>query len=248
MERVLQSLGSVERVNEAWLCDEKKAGLWASETLAGYGEEFQSPFRGILRGLMGSDILVSPRMLAEFCAEVEGAMRKGSPLGQAVNYSLPHLRLPRNCAPRMEGKVLATKAGHQFSRWRDDYRRYLYLETNERDFRPRGELRERLQELTISGDHTPRAVEALESLVEDRGLNAGEWRDSQQRVAELPWSEVSAFFDNRRGPKKEALGEETIRHLDGEFPNELSANDRKRLGALSTHSSDAKEEYADIFR
>ena len=45
MEGVLQSLGSVERVNEAWLCDENKAGLWASETLAGYGEEFQSLFK-----------------------------------------------------------------------------------------------------------------------------------------------------------------------------------------------------------
>ena len=58
---------------------------------------------------------------------------------------------------------------------------------------------------------------------------------------------MSAFFDNRKGPKKETLGKETIRHLDGEFPNELSENDRKRLRELRTNSSDAKEEYADIF-
>ncbi len=247
MERVLQSLGSVERLNEAWLCDEKKAELWAKETLVGYGEELQTPFRKILRGLMGSQILVSPHMLADFCAAVEGAMRKGLTLGQAVNYALPYLRLPRDCAPRMTGKVLATKAGHQFRRWRDEYRRYLYLETNDRGFRPRGELRERLQELRTSEDLTPPAVKALESLVEDRGLNAGEWRDSQQRVAKLPWAEVSAFFDNRKGPRRKKLGEETIRHLDAEFPGELSKNDRKRLEELRTNSSDVKEEYADIF-
>ena len=96
-----------------------------------------------------------------------------------MNYALSCLRLPRDCAPRMTGKALAAKAGgDQFRRWRDEYRRYLYLETNDRDFRPRGELRERLQELRTSGDLTPSAVEALENLVEDRNLNAGEWRES----------------------------------------------------------------------
>ena len=33
-----------------------------------------------------------------------------------------------------------------------------------------------------------------ENLVDDLGVTAGVWLESQQRVAELPWGDVQAFF------------------------------------------------------
>ena len=53
MEGVLQSLGTVDRVNEAWLCDPEKANLWANQMLPDYPEDIREPLKQILRGVDG---------------------------------------------------------------------------------------------------------------------------------------------------------------------------------------------------
>ena len=249
MESVLQSLGTVERVNEAWLCDPAKAELWASETLPNYVEEIRQPFEGILRGLMDSGILASAHMLANFCAEVHGGMSgpEGLDLGSAVNRALPALRLPRHCAPEMKGKTLAANAAVQFRRWRDEFQPHLYLEAKDGQLRPRQELLARLDELTASTDLTEDAASALKDLVNDLGLTAGVWRESQQRVAQFPWADVRAFFRERARSPRTTLGKETIDYLDDEFPKELSEQDRDLLEDVRRETDDASPEEEDVF-
>ena len=249
MEGVLQSLGTVERVNEAWLCDAAKANLWAMETLQGHFEETRERFEAILRGLMDSGILASADMLANFCAQVHEGMAgpKGFDLGSAVNHALPALRLPRECAPDMKAKTLAANAAVQFRRWRDEFQPHLYLEAKDGQVRSRQELLARLDELRGSGDLKVDAAQLLGDLVKDSDVTAGVWRPSQQRVAELPWGEVRTFFRERARKPKSTLGRETIDYLDDEFPKELSEQDREVLEEVRREADDARPEQETVF-
>ena len=249
MEGVLQSLGTVERVNEAWLCDPAKANLWARETLHDYFQETREQFEQILRGLMHSGILASAHMLANFCAEVHLGMDgpRGLDLGSAVNQALPALRLPRECAPEVKAKTLAANAAVRFRRWRDEFQPHLYLEAKDGQVRPLQELLARLDELMESGDLEVDAAQALRDLVEDLGVTAGVWRESQQRVVELPWSKVRTFFRERSHKPRSTLGQETIDYLDDEFPNELSEQDREVLEDVRRETDDASPEQETVF-
>ena len=249
MEGVLQSLGTVERVNEAWLCDPAKADVWATETLLGYLEEIRKPFEEILRGLMDSGILTSAHMLANFCAGVHEGMAgsKGLDLGSAISYALPELRLPRDCAPEMKAKALADNAAVLFRRWRNEFHPHLYLEAKDGLLRPRQELLTRLDELVESEFLEAGAAQALRDLVNDLGLTAGVWRASQQRVVEFPWTDVQVFFRERTRRRTNALGRETINYLDDEFPNELSKRDREILEEVRRETNDASPEQEAVF-
>ena len=248
MEGVLQSLGTVERVNESWLCDPAKADLWASTTLPNYMEDIRREFEEILRGLMDSGILASTHMLGNFCANVQQYMTgaKGLELGSAVNEALPALRLPRKCAPEMKSKTLAANAAVQFRRWREEFQPYLYLESNDGQMRSRQEMLARINELTAGGDLTEEPASALTEFVKDLGLTAGVWRESQQRVAEFEWEKVRAFF-RERTRKPATLGIETTKLLDDEFPNELTKQDREILEEVRRETDDASPEEEAVF-
>ena len=249
MEGVLQSLGTVERVNEAWLCDPAKADVWATEALLGYLEEIRGLFEEILRGLMDSGILTSAHMLANFCAEVHERMSgaEGLDLGSAINCALPTLHLPRECAPEMKARRLAAKAGFYFRRWRNEFQPHLYLEAKDGLVRPRQELLARIDELRESRVLEARAARALRDLVNDLDLTAGVWRDSQRRVAELPWGEVQAFFRGRVRTQTDTLGKATVDYLDDEFPRALSDQDRAVLEEVRRETRDASPEQEAVF-
>ena len=249
MEGVLQSLGTVDRVNEAWLCEPEKADLWAKEMLPNYSEEIREPLKQILRGLMESGILTSAPMLANFCAEVQSGMTgsKGLDLGSAVNHALPWLRLPRECAPEMKGKTIAADAHTRFRHWRDEFQPHLYLVSKGGQLRPRQELLTRLQQLKASGDLEEEASGALEDLVRDLSVTAGVWAQSQQRVAELPWRDVRPFFRGRARKQSVTLGEETTRWLDDEFPDELSQREREILEEVKRETQDASPDAEAVF-
>ena len=249
MEGVLQSLGTVERVNEAWLCDSAKAGLWATETLQESLEETREQYKEILRGLMDSGILASADMLANFCARVHEAMTgpMAWDLGSAVNEALPALRLPRRCVPEMKAKTLAANAAVQLRRLRDEFQPLLYLEARDGQMRPRQELLFHLNDLMQGGDLEGEAAAALRELVNDLHITAGVWRSSQQRVVEFAWGDVQAFFRERRRKTKSTLGQETIKYLDDEFPNEISKEDRETLEEVKRETDDSSPEQEAVF-
>ena len=249
MEGVLQSLGTVDRVNEAWLCEPEKAALWANEMLPNYSEEIREPLKRILRGLMESGILTSAPMLANFCAKVESGIRgaEGLDLGSAVNQALPWLRLPRDCAPEMKGRTIAADAYARFRHWREEFQPHLYLASKDGQLRPRQELLTRLEQLRRSGDLKEEAAQALENLVKDVSVTAGVWVESQQQVANRPWREVRPFFRGRSRKQTVTLGEETIRWLDDEFPDELSQRDREILEEVRRETQDASPDAEAVF-
>ena len=249
IEEVIQSLGTVERIDESWLFSTVKADVWAAQTLPNYDMTIQNQLTGVLRGLMDSDILTSPQMLAEFCVEIRAAMTgpEGLPLVKAVNRALPCLRLPRDCALDTGPDVFAAKAAGLFRRLRDNLQPHFYLEPKRGDIRPQRELLARIRELKEMGTLEEDAVIALENLVRDRELAKGIWRESQQRVAELSWSKVRPFFDERAAKPSQGLGKETITFLEEEFPGELSNDEGELLEQLKSATDKPSPEYEDLF-
>ena len=249
MEGVHQSLGTVRRINEQWLCDPSKAKLWASETLPNYAQDMRQRLEGVLQGLMDSGILTSAHMLATFCADVQWQMTgpRSLELGSAVNEALPALRLPRKCPPQMNDTTLAAKAAVQFRRWRDEFQPHLYLESKDGGLQSRHELLGRLAQLTETGDLKADAAKALEDLVNDRTITVGVWRKTQQRVTEFEWAEVRPFFRERARKPTMTLGEETSKLLDDEFPNDLSDQDRDILEEVRRETEDSSPEHVDLF-
>ena len=109
-ELVIQSLGSVQRINEAWLCDPTRAEAWTARTLPHYDGLIPKQLTQILAGLMNSEILASAEMLAEFCFCVQECMlSRGYPLSKSINFALPYLRIPRNSMPDIRPDHLAEK-------------------------------------------------------------------------------------------------------------------------------------------
>ena len=249
MEAVLQSLGSVERVNQAWLCDPSKASVWASETLPGYEQEILGSLTEILSGLMDSDILVSARMLADFCSQISESMRghEGLTLINAVNRALPHLRLPRDCLLETRVEVLTKNAATQFRRLHDQFQPHLYLISKKGDIRPRSEMIDKIQQLTDEGRLEADVIEPLKTLVEDRTLATGIWRDSQQTVANLSWPKVQAFFDVRSPKQKLSLGAETINFFEDSHPDKLTGDEVNLLERLKRETDELNPEFEEFF-
>ena len=204
MEEVLQSLGSVERINETWLCDPEKADVWASLTVSGYQDPILKNCEDTLRGLMESDILASPRMLADFCSHISEAMIGDNTLHlvNAINRALPRLRLPRDCMLEINQDTLASSAAMQFRRLRDEYQPHFYLASKKDELRPRHEMLDRIEKLRNEETLEEDVIEPLKDLVNDRTMAVGMWNEKQQRVANIPWSKIQAFFDERTPKKK----------------------------------------------
>ena len=248
MEEVLQSLGSVERINQSWLCDPEKANIWASQMLPGYPGEIPHQLTAILRGLMNSDILASAKMCAEFCAEVSKGMigSEGLSLMKAVNRALPCLRLPRDCVDTRADNF-SRNAAVQFRQLRDEFQPHLYLTSKKGEMRPRQEMLDHIAELKDEGTLQPEAAEALTGLVSDRAVTAGDWLKSQRKVAKLPWSEVRPFFGERISRRSNTLGSDTITVLDDQFPNALTDDERELLQDLRRETDKASPEYEALF-
>ena len=249
IEEVMQSLGSVQRINEAWLCDGNKVDTWAANTLPDYPGEISNQFTDILGGLIDSEILVSAEMLAEFCVSVRQSMvgSLGLPLVKAINHSLPYLRLPRNSMVDIDPKQLAENSANQFRKLRDEIQPYLYLQTRKGELRPRSDMRLRLDILGRESDLTVEHLEALRALIEDWEVTAGAWQYSQRRVAEISWTDVRKFFVEGSSRPIGHIGRETMDYFDAEYPGILDHHEREMLDALQKSRDGSNVAYQEIF-
>lgn len=251
VEGVMQSLGSVQRIDEAWLLDLTKAELWTAKTIPGYDVHTVKHLTEIIQCIMSSDILSSAKMLAEFCARLRSQMLgpAGLPLPKAVNDALPCLHMPRNAIvpSNMSSERLASGAMTHFRRLRDDIQPYFYLTSRKGELRTVRELRTRLKELQDSGSINSEHANALSELIEDHSVTAGAWQSSQQRVAEISWSDVQNFFENSSPSNRSHVGLDTIDFLDAEFPRTLTDDEREILEGLRHKGTGVNSEHRDIF-
>lgn len=249
IEEVTQSLGSVQRINEAWLCDVTKVDTWATETLPNYPSEISNQLTKILAGLIEAEILTSAEMLADFCISIRQSMvgSLGLPLVKAVNYSLPRLRIPRDSMVDIGPNKLAETAANQFRKLRDEIQPYLYLTTRRGELRPRSDMRAKLDFLKKEGDLAKEHLDALEELIDDWGITAGAWQDSQRRVAEISWTDIRKFFVEGSTRPIGHIGRETIEYFDAEYPNILDHQELEMLDALRKSRDGSNVAYQEIF-
>ena len=249
IEEVTQSLGSVQRINEAWLCDVTKIDIWATKTLPRYPSEILNQLTNILTGVINSEVLISAEMLSGFCISIQQAMVGflGLPLVKAINHSLPYLRLPRDSMVDIDPNKLSENATREFRILRDEIQPYLYLTTRKGELRPRSEMRSKLDSLTEKGDLTKEHSAVLATLVEDWKLTAGAWQDSQQKVAEISWTYVRKFFVEGSIRPVAHIGRETIEYFDSEYPRTLNHHELELLDALRKSRDGSNVAYQEIF-
>lgn len=232
VEVAIQSLEDVERLDRNWLLDPSKTHLWAREALKHATDETQGTFATMLKGLLASEVVTSEVMFAEFLIEVAQGMEgpRGLTWPNAVNEALPKLRLPKGMLEIKNSKAFAEEAKSHFSRARETAKQHLYLMGQNGEFHSVRELNQRLDEMEL----TDEAKEALRRLVNDKDITSGGWTESQAAVASLPWSEVLPFFVENKKPKKEKLGQETLRFFEDHFPHILNDAERELLSEINS--------------
>ena len=234
MEQVLQSLGSVQRINDSWILDSTKARTWSDRVIPTYvGTVIHQELTAVLEGLMKSGILASSSMLGEFCVCIRESMTGGSglTLPRAISHALPYLHLPRDCMTDNETASLIDAPVRSIRRIRDEFQRYLYLRASRGQLRLRTNMLKDIERLVASGGLSNDNAETLRALVNDKEVTTGVWRPSQQRVVQIPWPEIRPFFHKKRA-RRVTLGDQTIGFLEDEHPSALRGKERVILGRL----------------
>ncbi|WP_279357269.1 FtsK/SpoIIIE domain-containing protein [Methylobacterium indicum] len=215
MELVIQSLGSVERINESWLLEGKEFKRWAEMGLTNADPSTKEHLHGFLRGLLASEVRISIETLADFVAEVDKSMagQQGLGLVNAINAALPILHLPRECLEASSPEALAKTAEAQLRRAADIVRLHFHLQGSKGDYRPSTELLAQVDSLTNGGSLDQDAAEALKALIADRLMFGGRWTPSQARIARIPWKKLRSFFEEPKAKVRPNLGRETLSFL-----------------------------------
>lgn len=251
MEEVLQSLGSVQRINHTWILDPARAGTWADRTIPDYrGTNIQKELATVLEGLMDSGILASSRMLGEFCVGVRESMRGGSGLAlpQAINHALPWLQLPRECITDNEAASLIHSPAAWIAPIRDQFQHYLFLRDKRGELRLRTDMLKDIERLVASGDLSDNNAATLRALVNDKEVTSGKWRLSQRHVAEIPWPEIRPFFEDSKGwGPNSTLGQRTIKFLKDEHPDAITKDEAESLAQLRRSSDRSTPELEAIY-
>ena len=249
IESVIQSLGSVQRINREWICNPEKAHVWTETTMQGYSETISAQITDVLEGLMKSNIQLSAEMLAEFCHRLQRKMlgSDGLPLPKAVNDALPCLHVPRNAMPPMSPEKLASTARFQFDKLRDDVQPYLYLKSRKGEEFSRREMKHRLKRLSDDGAIKTEYLNMLTDLVEDQNVTDVTWLPTQKRVAEIHWSEIQGFFEANAAKPTGHIGQDTIEFIDAEYPGVLSEEERELLSDRRRDAGRLRTTYREIF-
>ncbi len=230
---VEQSLGHVVRIDESWLLE--RPANWAEVALAHSIDQTRQAFANVLTGLVESDLVVTPSILAEFCSRVATTMQQGSMLENAVRESLPTLRLPRNAGDVKSSFSADVPAARQFfQRLRLEAQPFLYRRTKDGDTLASGELRRKLAELQAMQAITVKVAEPIGALCDDRNVRDGQWSRAQATAAEIAWDDLSAVFSQTKKTEKPTFGQDTQRLFDQEFRNTLDPAETAFLEGLTT--------------
>lgn len=250
VEFAVQSLSDVERINAPWILDPSEADRWARKLLHSADPEMSTTLSILVRGLLTSEILASPKMLAEFLVEVGTQMTgpHGRTLPNAVNEALPKLRLARGMLDiKGDQRTYAKESAGHFGRALETVRQHFFLKSKNGEFRSISEMKRRIDEMEKAQTIGKDAANALRALVSDRGIVSGGWTESQARLAEIPWQSISPFFMENQKTAKLRLGEETQRILERTFPGTLTKKDYETLSEIRSETSSANPESEDFF-
>ncbi|MEA3044686.1 MAG: segregation ATPase FtsK/SpoIIIE, family [Sphingomonadales bacterium] len=241
---VEQSLSHIVRIDESWLLE--RPSDWTAIALSFSLEEIRTSFTRVLEGLLDTELVVTPMIMAAFCTRVAAAMKAGSALDNAIRESLSALRLPcgaGDAKTKLSGDRPASRLF--FQKLRAEAQPFLYRQTREGDSIPAGELQRKLDDQATLLAAPVR--EALVALCDDRNVRDGQWSEAQARVAEISWDVIAPIFAQTKKAEKQTFGDETRRLFDQEFRSTLSDAERKFLDDLKIDGAKAGPEIDAFF-
>lgn len=235
---VEQSLGHVVRIDESWLLE--RPSDWAAIALSFSLDEIRTGFEQVLAGLLDTELVVTPSIMAAFCASVSEAMEAGSALDNAIREALPALRLPRG-AGDPKAKLSGDRASSRlfFQKLRAEAQPFLYRQTREGDRIAAGELRRKLEDLVQAQQLDKGVADSLTALCDDRNVRDGQWSAAQSKAAGISWDVVAPVFAQAKKTERPTFGEETRRLFEQEFRSTLSDTEKQFLDGLKSDGATA---------
>src|SRR5206468_3683454 len=87
----------------------------------------------------------------------------------------------------------------------------------------------------------------LVALIDDDGIQAGKWRQSQEDAVQLAWEVFERLLKKKRREKEEPLGPATLHFFDDNLPSVLESAEKKLLEAVVAEADDADEDEREFF-
>ena len=234
-ETVGASLNPVSRIDRNSIQDQ--VGLWASEIIAGYGEntgseERRTWIKALVKGLNLSGVTKELDQFAEFILSLRE--KTSLPWSARIWESAPALHLPTYSFARIPDlenvrSNIQQEFRSMFRNTEQDVANFAYLLDRTDKRIDTDQLLERLQE--NENNYTPREkvqVEAIRELVADhKHLRHGTWRPSQERFCQtVNWKDFGKdVFGVQRRRRTPDLSERTREFIAAEFPQKLRDNE-----------------------
>ena len=252
-----ETLGALWRVAFDTLTERRELWLDAMPTLRNLTPREKEYLEAMLDGLRQTGLVHD---LGQFAAFVTALDEHGSsmPPEQAINCSLPTLRLPRNSGsfkkvPQRGRLASASSWRNDFDKVVADTRHKLQLRDAKGAALDRAVLMKRLGELVLNGrselDDGEQRV--LTRFIENPLIRPGNWQPVQHEVVAIDWPKVAPIFDAGRVTKQEPLGEATVALFIKNFENgadRLTADERELLDATAREKpGEAEEEHRELF-
>lgn len=242
------SIANIVTLDTTTLIEQPK--LWVDACGRALGQSERECLTRALEGLTRTDLIFDVDFFANFVARTVDNLSEER-VERALDRALPALRLPRDAGRfkmRRSHVPSAQKWASEFERVERETRDKLYLRDAKGAPLNRLDLRARVDELEEENKIDAGAASAIRRLIEDDGIAAGQWRDSQAALVEFSWNEVEKVFaESKARQQKNPLGQETREFFDYWYPDAISHEDRQVLDQINERKQEAAADEREFF-
>ncbi len=255
-EGIGAGLGPIARIDGRRIIHESQPWLKKLEE-AGQAESYLA---SMLEGLRQSEIYIDLEMWVDFILALHN-QDFALPADKRVQAAAPALRIPKDGLIKLPkytpGATPAPKSKfqHAFRAARDGVGCYVSLLNPKQEPVNTQEVRNTIEELKegemYNGQEYDKVWAAAIELIEDESyIRPGEWRESQRRFCEtVSWERIgSEIFAKNQRMKNPPLGQKTLDYIEGNFPTDVTEEDRELLTSLpNTIPKEPRDEERDFF-
>ena len=246
------SLGNVHRIDARTLYAAPAIWLTAADVVV--DDTAREYLERALAGLLATDIVLHPRMLAAFVLALAAELDP-RPADEALKRAIAELRLPAMSVrfpkpPKAGAKPKpAKKFRDLFLAAAKETADPLHLRNDKGQPLERERLRERVAELLAEDKLERPEADTVRALIDDDTIRPGAWNPATQgAVCRLDWSRIAPVFAASKPKRKEPLAKATLTFFDNEYPEALTTGERQVLdGMTGAETAEPSEEEREFF-
>ena len=250
LNRLGETAATIHRLSPDHLKADIDAWFSATKHFEELSPRHAAYVRSAITGLLRTDIPTNMPLFARFMSDLDDGTGKQT-VHKALNQALTVFRIPPEAAnfppPGDRGRITspeswATQLTDLYNRVSD----VAYLRDDQGRPLDRELIRSRVQILHAEGALENSDFEKWQALLDDAGIEPGEWRTSQQDFVKMRWPSIQKVVKARKSIREAPLGTATSAYLDKESAGTLTNVDRDVLDRLEeSRGADAAE--AELF-